>query len=619
MTEPTVREAHYQKIFIVFLCLLTCAYYYTFFIDRTQVVFDIEVTQKTRLKIYWAGDDRQFSEKNSASQRLFPSQNHYEISVTGLNNFSSLRFDPIQYRGEAVVKKITIFQKGYRPITVNLAQLQPANQVDEFSFNSDGLHFSSSGSDPYFFYRPIYEKKPFKWLNDLFMMALISVVVVVTAKSCSSLRFEFGYVPIMMAMVLMLVIVMAAISKENAHPDEYVHLAATQYYKASWLPPDIEDEEIEDTYSVYGMSRLNNGEIYYLLAGKAARFFETLNVGNPLSSRLFNVVLFAFIVLYTLCSIPARTVAIPFLISPQVWYVFSYCTSDAFALFLCFIAGCELVRSNSLLNKALRSELVRDRLVGTLAISLMLGLLFLLKKNYYPFIALFYFCLVVQLVKSGELTRGSVTVVRIVVLTILAVGFAGIRVGMDYYVNGLDRQEKILAMQEKTAGERFKPSTELKDKHIYLHKKARNIPLKSLIVKDKWFGKTFRTGFGVYGYFTIIGPEIYYEIVKWFALIVLIYLYGTIIIRGPAVDIVTALVAGLLSIALIGASLHHSWTMDFQAQGRYLFPILSMIGVVLGRSRSLFGSRLFVLSVSQLYVLGLYSFIFIALLQIPRL
>ncbi len=74
----------------------------------------------------------------------------------------------------------------------------------------------------------------------------------------------------------------------------------------------------------------------------------------------------------------------------------------------------------------------------------------------------------------------------------------------------------------------------------------------------------------------------------------------------------------VMSIALIGASLHHSWTMDFQAQGRYLFPLLSMFGVLLGRCRTIFETRLFVLSVTQLYLLGLYSFIFVALMNIPR-
>ena len=177
------------------------------------------------------------------------------------------------------------------------------------------------------------------------MMMLICLFVLVIAVCCSSLRRDFGFVPILLAMVWVLIVTMAQISAENTHPDEYVHLAATSYYKTSWLPPAIEDESIKDTYSVYGMSRLNNGEIYYLLAGKAALFFETLQVDRLLSLRLFNVSLFALIVLISVYSVPARAAALPFLISPEVWYVFSYCTSDAFALFNLF-SGCLRTRAS---------------------------------------------------------------------------------------------------------------------------------------------------------------------------------------------------------------------------------------------------------------------------------
>ena len=173
-------------------------------------------------------------------------------------------------------------------------------------------------------------------------------------------------------------------------------------------------------------------------------------------------------------------------------------------------------------------------------------------------------------------------------------------------------------MQEKMAKERFKPSTELSQKHIYLYMKDRGIPLKSLIVKDKWFGKTFKTGMGMYGYFTIRGPEIYYEIAQWFSVVLLVYTLGMVLIRGSTSDAVFLAAILSLAAALIGASLHHSWTMDFQAQGRYLFPILCMFGILIGKYKDLFEKRLFVLSVSQLYILGLYSFIFVALVNIPR-
>ena len=619
MMETTGRESLQWKVFAVFLCVIACSYYYFFFIDRAQVSLEIEVSQETFFKIYWADEKQQFSEKKSASQRLNPSQSTYEFSLTGQGGNTWLRFDPMQYSGEAVLKKITISQQGYKTVTVSLEELEPLNQIGTVTPSAGGLKFSSTGTDPFFLYPLQLERAPFQWIEDLVMMALICLLVVAIAACCSSLRRDFGFVPILLAMVLVLIVTMAQFSAENAHPDEYVHLAATSYYKTSWLPPAVEDESIKDTYSVYGMSRLNNGEIYYLLAGKAALFFETLQIDRLLSLRLFNVSLFALIVLFSVYSVPARAAALPFLVSPQVWYVFSYCTSDAFALFICFLVTCELVRPSSFLSKALTAESLVQRVLPTLVISLLLGLLFLLKNNYYPFIALFYVCLFWRILTSfDEINSRAALLVRIIVFTVLAVGLAGIRVGMDYYVNGPDRNEKLLAMQEKTAGYLYKPSTPLPEKHVYLYKKARGIPLKTLIVNNRWFGKTFNTGFGMYGYFTIGAPALYYELAKWFAVILLIYLLGTVFIRGSTGDYIVAIAAVLLSIALIGVSLYHSWTMDFQAQGRYLFPILSMFGVLLARCRRYFDTRLFVLSISQLYFLGLYSFIFIAIMNIPR-
>ncbi|MEE4166536.1 MAG: hypothetical protein V2I35_11105 [Desulfocapsaceae bacterium] len=620
MMEETGRDSLQWNIFAVFLCVLACSYYYIFFMDRAQVHLEIEVSQKTHFKIYWADEKKQFSEKNSAAHLLSPTRTTYDFSIPRLKGYTWLRFDPIHYSGEAVVKSISLSRPGYESITVNFDALLPANQIDDMKQVSGGaLRFLTSGTDPYFLYPLAFEKVSSQWPRHLLMMALISLIIVFVAACCSPLRADFAFVPIMLAMALVLIMTMAQVSARNVHPDEYVHLAATEYYKTNWLPPAIEDGAIEDTYSVYGVSRLNNGEIYYLLAGKAALFFETLNIPKLLSLRLFNVSLFALIVLYSIYSVPARAVALPFLISPEVWYVYSYCTSDAFALFICFLAACELVRPASILNRALESESLMRRIVPVLVLSLLLGMLFLLKKNYYPFIVLFYICLFWRIFSSEDEPSSRLSkIFPIIMITVLALGFAGIRMGMDYYVNGHDRQEKILAMQEKTAGDNYKPSTPLSEKPIGLYKKARGIPLKSLIVKDKWFAKTFNTGFGMYGYFTIAGPQIYYQLARWFALALLIYVFAIVVVRGSTGDHVLAAAVVMLSIALIGVSLHHSWTMDFQAQGRYLFPILSMFGVLLGRCRTFFGGRVSALLISQLYFLGLCSFIFIAIMNIPH-
>ena len=372
MTESTGRESMYQKVFIVFICILACGYYYSFFMNRVEVNLEIQVSQNSLFKIYWAGDNQQFSEKKSVAQRVNPSQSKYTFSFINMRGFTTLRFDPIQYSGEAVIKTIKISQKGYKPINVNLTEIQPLNQISSTTFSAEGLQVSSTGSDPFFLYLPHVEKDSFHWGRDLLIMALICITLIMFISGCSSLLIDFSYVPIMMSMVLILITAMAIISKRNSHPDEYVHLAAASYYQDNWLPPDIEAKDIEDTYSVYGMSRLNNGEIYYLMSGKAANFFQALNIEKLLSLRLFNVLLFSLIVLYTVYSAAARAVALPFLISPQIWYIFSYCNSDALALFICFIAGCELVRPDSLLTKAMESDSIVKRILPTLSVALLI-------------------------------------------------------------------------------------------------------------------------------------------------------------------------------------------------------------------------------------------------------
>lgn len=608
----------YKFLFTAFLCLVLCGYYYYFFFNRAYVEVDLQVSKKTFFKLYWAADNERFSEKHRSLVKVTPNQTHYTFFLSDLDKISKIRIDPHQYEGEASISKLTISQKGFRQFSIDFNKVKPLFDIFDYEAGSDQLRVVSSGNDPNFSYDLILERERINWFAEALIYVLICLIIVLFLHACQPLQVNFLYIPAMLAMVLALVVTMAAVSKRNVHPDEYVHLDATAYYHDRWLPPGIDDRDIEHTYSVYGISRLNNGEIYYLLAGKVSKFFNTFKINQLFSLRIFNSILFAFIVLFTIRSVPARVVALPFLISPQIWYIFSYCGSDAFALFICFIAGCELVRPQSYLNRLLQTEGERSLILPTLLISFLLALLFLLKKNYYPFIVFFYFLILLQIYKTSD--RGAKIIVckRIVLVTLLAIVIAAIRIGADYHVNGFDRSQKLHAMQEKMAHPWYKPSTELHKKHISLNLKDRGTTLNELIKRDKWFQKNFVTGFGVYGYFTIAAPKTFYNLVKWAAIFLLFYIYLVLFVRGGLENSAIGILAAVLSIALIAVSLHHSWTRDFQAQGRYLFPIVPIFGIVLGRARHLFNTRLFTLGVTQMYALALYSFIFIAILSIPR-
>jgi uncharacterized membrane protein len=69
----------------------------------------------------------------------------------------------------------------------------------------------------------------------------------------------------------------------------------------------------------------------------------------------------------------------------------------------------------------------------------------------------------------------------------------------------------------------------------------------------------------------------------------------------------------------VSVSLYHSWTKDFQAQGRYLIPILPMLGVLCAQGRNAISQKIFTLFTTSMFLLSVYSYICVALLEIPRL
>ncbi|MGW8192646.1 MAG: hypothetical protein ACWGOX_00135 [Desulforhopalus sp.] len=611
-----------KGLFAVVVCLLACSLYYRLIVNTAFVEIELEVNEKSEFKIYWAEKGAPFSEKNMSVAKVTPERCCYSFFLTDIGKVERLRVDTHKYAGRATLRKIYLQQEGWEPIELStpedFGRLVPLNDIVDFEIG-DGIIVDSSGEDPNFEWviTPLHRGLDYAWL--LLRMGCIVVFVLLVVCCGAPLVKDLRFVPILLFGVLMLIVVMASISKRNVHPDEYVHLNATAYYQDNWLPPPIEDPTIRNTYSVYGESRLNNSEVYYLFAGKFSRFMQPFKLADFLSMRMFNVVLFSIIFFYTVKNRFARMVALPLLISPQLWYLFSYCNSDAFALFVTFLAGAEAVDPESLLHRYLKGEGWGARIAGVLVLPLLLGIMFLLKKNYYPFIAFFYLCLVIKLFRGAEFYwERKEAVVRLVMITIIGAAVFGLRHGADYMVNGPDREEKLAVVREETADPLYKPSTTLAEKHAFLSRRDRGATLMEIIVKDRWFERSFQSSFGVFGYFTVSASQIYYDLVRWTGVGLLVFFFGSIVIRGGLAGISLSLAMLGLSAALIGASLHHSWVFDFQPQGRYLFPLVPMSGLLYGMQQNAVNKQILLLGVGSMYLLGLYCFIFEALLKIPK-
>ncbi len=595
--------------------------YIHFFENRATVELEIQVPQKTWFTLYWTADGKGYSEWRMARVRVSPKQQYYRFYLTDIRDIEKLRIDPHMFEGEIVLKKLLITQRGQKDIEciADTVPLQPLSHIDSLQWKDDGLHVSSTGNDPQLEYTVALHDGIFvSWLLLFRIVAIFSFTFLFFSFSRNFHREE-QFVPLFLVAVFTLVVVMAAISRENVHPDEYVHLDAAEYYENHSLPPKVDDPEIRDTFSVYGVSRLNNYELPYFFIGKLSVMLRAFHLPEYFNLRVFNILLFAVLLLYILKNPAARMLTAPLLISPQIWYVFSYCNSDAFGIVVSFLVACQFVLPGSMLNSYLLGKYPEKRKLPILLLGCLVGALFLLKKNYLFFTIFIAGYGLWRMLLLVEPAKRRLYCKRMIILGCLGLSMAGLRIGAGYAVNGMDMASRKAQVQEQLADYAYKPSTPLEEKHPFLYRKARGDSLKKIVVMDRWFEKTFRSAFGVYGYFTVSGVDIYYSLVRIVGGALFLLLCAALIIRGGPAGILLFALFVTCGGALIGASLYHSWTMDYQTQGRYLFPLIPMFCVLLYHTRTLMQGSLYKLLLTSLFVLSVYSFVFVALLKLPKI
>jgi hypothetical protein len=609
--------------FALLLCVAVWIMYYFLFLGRARVEVVIDVEQATWFKIYWAGESEEFSEKRMEKVRVIPGHDTYVFYLTNISNVEKLRIDPQEYEGTAAIASLHIRQKGYREITLDspeaFAKLVPLFDIADSGMVAGKFTVHSTGNDPNFILDlSRKETTDFGLLEEILRLAVLGSIVFFIYLAVHNLATDYSYVPVCLAVALALAVTMAVISKKNGHPDEFVHVAAVEYYKTNWLPPAVGNESIEGSYSPYGVSRLHTNEIYYLIAGKFAKVAEPFFINSYIPCRMFNVFLLLTILLYITQVAEARIMALPLIISPQIWYLYSYCNSDGFSLAVAFFAACQLILPNSMFNRFMVGTIRFSLVLRGCVAGLVLGLLFLLKNNYLPFTAfLFFVAGMVFWQLPGREAKVSFFRRIVILLTIGLVLFGGKKMA-DYSVNGSSRQALITEARIAHATPMYSPESKLAQKHAGLYMKERGVTLAQVILQYRWFEKTFRSAFGVFGYFQYAPTEVFFNVIRWSGVFAFVYFFGTILIRGDAIGRISAVTVLCLSVALISASLFHSWSSDFQPQGRYLFPIVGMLIILCGQNRNVINRRWVSLFTVWMFFLSLYSFISVGLFQMVR-
>lgn len=433
-----------------------------------------------------------------------------------------------------------------------------------------------------------------------------------TAPQSAAGFFERG-LPVLMAIALGLIVTMASITALDRHPDESYHYAAAKYFFHHWLPPAVGDPEALEAYSQYGRSYLDDQDPVYFLAAKFANLLAPLVQKPYLALRFFNVALFLFLLGYCWYFRDRRLVFLVLLITPQVWYIFSYFNNDALPLFLtCLIIG-ELVSQGSWFNRFLSTGRNLQNLGGGIWLGGLVGLLSLGKKNYYIFLLFFSGWILAQIFQAPR-DRKKIIISKYGLVIGLAAFIFLLNSGGDLAINGWDKAAKVVAAAEQTAAPEYKPSQRsLQTSYFGLNLRGKGVKYNELFSSWKWHIGTCRSFFGVYGYMLISSAKLYYKVISGVFLSMIAYIFLSIFLRGKSNDkLFLVWVIGVILLAIFISS-YHSWIADFQAQGRYLFPLLSIIGLAIYQNKKILNKSVLAIFVGILFLLSVNSFVFTGL------
>ncbi|MEA1897070.1 MAG: DUF2142 domain-containing protein, partial [Bacteroidota bacterium] len=565
-------------------------------IQKEELVSDQEFVQ-----LFYARLNQPYLQKHSEMIKIKAGKSTYRFNlyrkfIDTLLMSRKLRLDPIPYPGQIDLTKITIKQTGYIPIIIDgrnhFELIRPKNDIRKMERTPKKLILHASGRDPQLemIIRPENINFDYLFLLKLIFSVLIMGSILYFLLSKVLNENEFIYVPYFLVFILALIFSTSSIT-QLIHLDEVVHVGAAEYYQKHWIPPEICSPETRQTYSVAGVSRLDNFEAAYFFSGKLSKLLTFLKIKRFQRFRYFNILLFLILTVLSIKIIEFRILTLPLLISPQVWYMFTYFNSDGFALFIIIVISYQVIAESSMTNIYLNSnETSKNKLVRPLLVGILFSFLLLTKLNYYIFIVFLFLVFLKKLILK-EYPFPKRAIKRVGVIILISAAVFGVRWGIDIGVNGINRNAKRLECRIKLAKPFYNPATPLKMRFPLKNLKERHVPLKQLFSKYNWGWKTFLHSFGVY--YTQPRAKLgYYKFIMVVVLFSCVYLTTSILRRFKLDQILLLMIVVFCSTLLVVLSLWNSWTANFQAQGRYLFPILVMIGFLMSETLSNYNKKI---------------------------
>jgi hypothetical protein len=357
-----------------------------------------------------------------------------------------------------------------------------------------------------------------------------------------------------------------------------------------------------------------------------------------LAFRAFNLLLLAALLAVAVRFPAYRVLFLLLLVSPQIWYVFSYFNGDALPLFLSMLIAGQLALPGSRLRAWLDDPRFKARLGGAILTGVLLGVLALSKRNYYVFV-LFAACYLTYLMFGWRAAIASlacglvaassyaevwrldsawfgVTAAVLGALTLFSAygACASLREALgkgaklaliasialavflpsyayDRAVNGgkSEKGTRIHQVAETRARDNYKPSV-MNDPgkgYFGLRLQSKGVAFHEIFLPPwNWARITFQSATGVYGYMTVRTHWPYYGAMALLYAALFGYLIYCGVTRGEMQERTLMLFVLFFACLLVLQSAYNSWVNDFQAQGRYLFPVIGMLGLLLARLKN---------------------------------
>ena len=403
------------------------------------------------------------------------------------------------------------------------------------------------------------------------------------------------------------------------HPDEMQTRAAIDYYRTHWIQPDVRSEFVATTVSGYGMTRMSEINLYYLFAGRFANL-----CGFTMSFRALGMLMILILGYLVLKNIKKeRYMAMLFFATPQLWYLFSYATSDAYDYLFTVIAVYEVLAENSALNKLLRKPFKGKQVPAYLGIGFVFANLLMAKKTFYVVLVTLFLLLLYRLIFAKKEDRKQLFT-KYICLLVIAFAVVIVRYYPDFGYYGLNKGAAVKEVIETTALPEYKPSTPAiqQAKSTLLFEKG--VTLKEFFTDWDFNGKLFKNYFGHYGIYSLEAENWYYSLMSVLYIALFASIAGLVHrnIKKQKTLGESVLLARLtywsmwgMMILMYLMTIYNAYFVDFQPQGRYLFPALPALACQIGLYKEVEDHKVVRTLVTSIAVVSLYSFYKIAYLN----